>query len=341
MRKSNIKRESQQEYLLLHKRFNDFDDFSDMVKTWDLDFYQLDRGKFRAELLQVITNALQIGHARFNRNLDQRGSPPPGLWTFALLTERSSPILWRGREVSNNTILIYHPGSEIDAVSRQGFDVITLSFSEKSLNNAARMLGLPDISELVGEADSRPVDFLKMRELRNVLLGFIHEVKENPLVLTQNAHTVDPMNELAYCILECLTSRCGMNKESSYRKRDHALKQIRDYIRDHIKVYPDIPLSVQDLSRMAGISIRTLEYVFLERFGVPPQKYLKARWLNAVKRELCTADVTSTKISDVANYWGFWHIGQFSADYRWLFGELPSETLARRRAVIDRTTETL
>jgi hypothetical protein len=34
-------------------------------------------------------------------------------------------------------------------------------------------------------------------------------------------------------------------------------------------------------------------------------------------------------VSAVANRWGFWHLGQLAADYRNLFDELPSETLAR------------
>ncbi|MFV2073945.1 MAG: helix-turn-helix domain-containing protein, partial [Thermoanaerobaculales bacterium] len=36
-----------------------------------------------------------------------------------------------------------------------------------------------------------------------------------------------------------------------------------------------------------------------------------------------------TLVTDVANSWGFWHMGQFAADYRRQFGELPSETLRR------------
>jgi hypothetical protein len=32
---------------------------------------------------------------------------------------------------------------------------------------------------------------------------------------------------------------------------------------------------------------------------------------------------------DVANRWGFWHMGQFAADYKRQFGELPSATLKR------------
>ena len=32
-------------------------------------------------------------------------------------------------------------------------------------------------------------------------------------------------------------------------------------------------------------------------------------------------------VAEVASRWGFWHMGQLAADYRQLFGELPSETL--------------
>jgi len=38
-----------------------------------------------------------------------------------------------------------------------------------------------------------------------------------------------------------------------------------------------------------------------------------------------------TKIGTIANRCGFWHMGRFAADYRRLFGELPSETLRSTR----------
>jgi AraC-like DNA-binding protein len=36
-------------------------------------------------------------------------------------------------------------------------------------------------------------------------------------------------------------------------------------------------------------------------------------------------------VTAVALRWGFGHLGQFAADYRARFGELPSETLRRAR----------
>ena len=48
-----------------------------------------------------------------------------------------------------------------------------------------------------------------------------------------------------------------------------------------------------------------------------------------MRKELQKNDPSETKIINIANHWGFWHIGKFAADYRRKFGELPSETLGK------------
>jgi len=95
-----------------------------------------------------------------------------------------------------------------------------------------------------------------------------------------------------------------------------------DYVDAHVAHAPPI----RGVCRAAGVSWRTLYYAFRELFGVTPKQYLQATRLNGVRKELCRRgpDVT---ITDTANAWGFWHMGQFAADYRRQFGVLPSETL--------------
>jgi transcriptional regulator GlxA family with amidase domain len=75
------------------------------------------------------------------------------------------------------------------------------------------------------------------------------------------------------------------------------------------------------------VSERTLEYAFVERFGIGPKEYLNAFRLVSVRRQLRVADPRRFKVADVANAWGFWHMGQFAADYQQRFDEKPSETL--------------
>jgi transcriptional regulator GlxA family with amidase domain len=82
--------------------------------------------------------------------------------------------------------------------------------------------------------------------------------------------------------------------------------------------------------------VRTLERAFKEHFGIGPKAYLIRRRLSGA-RDALVRDDGPTAIVDVANEWGFWHMGQFAKDYRALFGELyralfgelPSETLGR------------
>jgi hypothetical protein len=76
----------------LQMRFNSFDHFAHTVRGWDLDFHQLDRGSFRADLRQVETDAALVIHALFNRKLEQskaEGRRPEGghlaFWSHRLL----------------------------------------------------------------------------------------------------------------------------------------------------------------------------------------------------------------------------------------------------------------
>jgi AraC family ethanolamine operon transcriptional activator len=94
------------------------------------------------------------------------------------------------------------------------------------------------------------------------------------------------------------------------------------YIEDHADDAP----TVTDICRASGASYRTLNYAFNQRFGVSPKQYLQAVRLNSVRKDLRRIGPRGA-IIDIANRWGFWHMGQFAADYRRQFGELPSATL--------------
>jgi len=107
--------------------------------------------------------------------------------------------------------------------------------------------------------------------------------------------------------------------------RDRAVSRAVAYIEENAEE----PIHLRDLCLITEASERTLRYGFLERYDVSPKAYLQAFRLNGVRRELRRADPVSTKVIDIANYWGFWHMGKFAADHRRLFGELPSETINR------------
>jgi AraC family ethanolamine operon transcriptional activator len=133
--------------------------------------------------------------------------------------------------------------------------------------------------------------------------------------------------EISARILRALASSRPEAPRPPSRLRDLALRRAVSFI----EANSHKPLAVRDVVRAAEVSWRTLDYAFRAHFGATPKAYLKAIRLNAVRRELRCPELP-TLVTDVANRWGFWHMGQFAADYRRLFGELPSQTSARSRS---------
>ena len=95
----------------------------------------------------------------------------------------------------------------------------------------------------------------------------------------------------------------------------------------YIEERKDYPIKVSELSREVGINERSLHRLFNDRYGISPKSYLNRLRLNGIRHELKHTSSRKKKINEIAYSWGFWHMGQFAADYKMLFGELPSETL--------------
>jgi AraC family ethanolamine operon transcriptional activator len=108
-----------------------------------------------------------------------------------------------------------------------------------------------------------------------------------------------------------------------FRKRDLALmKAERFIVESGVSV-----ITIPELCMVANVSERTLEYAFRERYGLTPKAYTLIHRMNNIHKYLRRADPQNTLISEIARQYGFWHMGKFSADYKKIFGELPSETL--------------
>ncbi len=92
------------------------------------------------------------------------------------------------------------------------------------------------------------------------------------------------------------------------------------------------PVYTEQLCAALGVSARCLHDAFHAALGISPHASLKSRRLMLVRRALLSRQDGPDLVKSVALGHGFWHLGHFARDYRALFGELPSETLARRGA---------
>jgi AraC family ethanolamine operon transcriptional activator len=83
----------------------------------------------------------------------------------------------------------------------------------------------------------------------------------------------------------------------------------------------------------ARASERAVEYAFCDVYGMGAKQYLKLLRLHRVRRGLKEMPPQVQTIADIAQTFGFWHMGHFSTDYRRLFGETAQAT--RRQAWAD------
>ena len=123
---------------------------------------------------------------------------------------------------------------------------------------------------------------------------------------------------------EVLKSLQPYNKiSSSYKHR----KQVVDRVSQYLAENQERAISITELCDSVGACRRTMQYSFETIIGLSPIKYMKAIRLNGVRRSLISTDC-HVSVAEAAANWGFLHLSQFAKDYRELFGELPSATLA-------------
>lgn len=88
-------------------------------------------------------------------------------------------------------------------------------------------------------------------------------------------------------------------------------------------------LSMLDLCRELRCGKRTLEYAFRDQLDLSPSDYLRARRFDTARKVLRSADAEGTTVKEVAERLGFQALGHFASQYRYSFGEYPTETLRR------------
>ena len=307
--------------------FHDFDQFREGTRGWSLDWRQLDRGRLKASVSQVATGSALVSHSAFSRAFEQRGASPPGGRTFGLIERGVSGTRWCGRPLDDDQVTFFDRTGEFDAVSGSHFVNHTITLSEELAAEACQTLEAPGLERLLDD-DSANVfacDPEAAEELRRALRR-VHDVVARSPTLEALAGLRDELeSEIPVRLLSILASAQKEARPPSFGTRDLAVRRALPFIEAH----RDRAITVPELSGATRLSRRTLEYAFREHLGLSPRAYLAALRLDGVRRELVPSD-PPVRVADVANRWGFWHLGQFAADYRRQFGELPSQTLRRR-----------
>jgi AraC family ethanolamine operon transcriptional activator len=315
--------------LYTRQSFALFEQLAEASRGWDLDYRQLDAAPSPYRLEQLSTSQLLYSRVYLGSHFHQLGGPVLGFRTFALRTNEGTDFRWCGEAVHRHSLIVFPTDGEFETVSQPGFDVFAPSLSNTLLERAAEIYFQRPLSAFMGSGGQVcHLASARVCELRALLHRLSSEIEQSSAVaaLPYSASTLRLLEQtLAQLVLACLDCGEAQSQRGPRSKRLKTLGKAMELINQR----PPQDLCVSDLVAQIGVSRRTLEHAFRDGVGVSPAAYLKANRLRALNQDLLIAGSDETSVASLCAQHGFGHLGQTAADYRAMFGELPSVTLRR------------
>ena len=312
-----------------HQRLiTDPDLFVDAVSGASLcvDLHKAMAGPARIEQFQSWDWAIDFSVVQVDARV--RGEAPHGWATMALIRSDAGSR-WAGQNVKPGTVLGNPPGVEIDGWVTPGFGWTSVSASPALWAEGGRLAGIEHqnprhliIASIPPSLYSRLES--RLHHVHRLLLAAIHHPSLAPGANREARETALTLTSLVW-ELDAGSSR--RNKPCSGRL--HLARRAEEWMRHHLPEVVGIP----DLCLALNVSRRELEYAFRATFDVSPWDYFQKLRLNAIYRDLrLTPANLPGYVTEIALTHGITHLGRFSAQYRNLFGERPSETLRRNHS---------
>ncbi len=296
-----------------------FEQLRAATPTSNAEIIQIQPGRMQGHLKHASVAGLSLGFGTFSHGVISRGVYSDDRITIGFLTETGRQTA-RSRSIGG--IRIWSPG-----VEHQSRYVAGVSFGALSVSTGdmARFFG-PDsrFSEptvwLVKSAfrTNPETGQASTHVLRSIMAGF-----------ERCAGKLGP-SEAEYWKRAIIESACYAiaNSERSEIFVSSPQRLVRR-AQDYLDGSGDAPVHISELLSYLRVSRRALHRAFDEVLGIPPMRYLRQKRLCEARLLLQQGVATGITVAEVAFKQGFSDFSRFSAYYRALFGENPSETLGR------------
>ncbi len=309
----------------------DADELEDLAQEhgWDEEYLQLKKGKFDMEICLIQVGDWQFIEQSCAAPILYRGSSPKKTLIISIPTLNREEIFCGGNTLKEGYSIIGNFAGYPDVRTNNQSRFLVIVAPLEQLLASAEQMQFPLIQKQLLSPGIIVSNLTAWKQLSNYLEELLAIAKSHPQLLTDNAQKTSMANLIVEdsvpLLLNVLTSQLNFlpKKESS---RQNLVKCAEGYMRDRLFE----PITLTDICQELDQSQRSLYYAFQEYFGLPPMKYLKILRLHGVRRTLKKAVPQTNTVSKIAMNYGFWHLGQFSADYKKMFGETPSTTLKQR-----------
>lgn len=307
-------------------RFNDIDRMGETLKGWEVNCTQLTPGTFQGALTFLDQGDLQIYQLRTEQAVQVVGAKPTSSWLFAFpLASFPQAAYAYDTSLTTDCIFGFDTHREVNHISNpQGVNLGCIGVSKALFQTYAAQSGRHDLDEAFMRRNVVVPEGTRFAPLVCYLRQLFWVSQQQPDLVRASlaAHIIE--QDLLPLLINALKSRDDGESIRPYPRAD-IVKVAQEFMELNLQR----PLTLADICQAVHASKRSLHYGFQDMFGMGPMAFLKVLRLHAIRRFLLSADPKSLQVKEVANAWGFCSMGHFSRDYKKLFGESPSQTLAR------------
>jgi AraC-like DNA-binding protein len=129
---------------------------------------------------------------------------------------------------------------------------------------------------------------------------------------------------LATALLECYPSNVTAQQDLlSDPAVPETLKDAVKFIHRHAAG----DVGIVDVAAAVHLTPRAVQYLFRQQLDTTPTEYLRRVRLHCAHKELTVINRSAATVTEIAQRWGFAHIGRFAVLYRQTYGQSPHSTL--------------
>jgi AraC family ethanolamine operon transcriptional activator len=288
---------------------------------WETEMRQLDMNAMPVRFSAWAGRDLTLLKVSFPNRVHQHAAPPGNRLTFGVPASPQKDLKIGSASVSSETITCF-PDS-LESVSEPMFCAYTISLDAERLRTSADRLKTE--VDRAFSPESRQFDTRTLTGIRRGLSEVLAITGKSALPEATRATLFENFEAELPGMLSSLWlgAEPTMPHPGPGRRREVIRRTM-----DLLATDAQRQCQIEDLCDAGACSQRTLERSYREQFGITPKQYLTRIRLAGVHRTLLDSSEAHT-IGDLAAHWGFWHLSQFAANYRAMYGELPSETARR------------
>jgi AraC-like DNA-binding protein len=299
---------------------DDMDHYRAQPGNWNVQVSKLSKGRFHSHIRSIQFPGITVYDNHWGAASQVLGQSPDGwLMLGGVVEPERAGFHWNGKKADRGYFACSGEGEAIEfSMDPQAYDIVLLIRPDLLRQTAGS-----GASELIQQSKHLDFGLACGGQLLDVAGDLINGCEAQPLLLGEPAIAARARSKLLRALEDCF-SHVLPETAAPPRLREQAVHSAIVHVSGALR-----QTSAWDMAQAAGVSQKTLETAFKQVLGMTPGKYLVLSRLNAAHHELADGRADELSVTQTAIGWGFTHQGRFSAAYRQLFGELPSQTLMR------------